>query len=124
MLSRLGWECGLRCFLPTRRWLLSYWPPSWSLALIMALVRRYKEGGRIVPPWQTKPSQLGHFSRRSTRTLKDCSFVSRSGQNAPFLQTADCIEGGGDQCPLLQTRQCVPQPGQAYPPVQNAIPGY
>jgi high-affinity iron transporter len=61
---------------------------------------------------------------RSTRTLKDCSFVSHSRQNAPFLQTADCIEGGGDQRPLLQTRQCVPQPGQAYPRVQNAIPGY
>src|SRR6476646_7605463 len=64
MLSRLGWECGLRCFLPTRRWLLSYWPPFWSLAPIMALVRCCKEDGRIVPPWQTKPSQLGHFSRR------------------------------------------------------------
>ena len=61
---------------------------------------------------------------QSTRTLKDCSFVSRSGQNAPFLQTADCIEGVGDQRPLLQTRQCVPQPGQACPPVQNATPGY
>jgi len=45
---------------------------------------------------------------RSTRTLKGRSFVSRSRQNAPFLQTADCIEGGGDQRPLLQTRQCVP----------------
>ena len=61
---------------------------------------------------------------RSTRTLKGRSFVSRSRQNAPFLQTADCIEGGGDQRPLLQTRQCVPQPGRAYPQVRNAIPGY
>jgi high-affinity iron transporter len=60
----------------------------------------------------------------STRTLKDCSFVSRSRQNVPFLQTADCIEGGGDQRPLIQTRQCVPQPGRAYPPVRSAIPGY
>ena len=64
------------------------------------------------------------LSTRSARTLKDCSFASRSQQNAPFLQTADCIEGGADQRPLLQTRQCVPQPGQAYPRVQNAIPGY
>jgi hypothetical protein len=61
---------------------------------------------------------------RSTRTLKDCSFVSRSRQNAPFLQTVDCIEGGADQHPLLQTRQCVPQAGRAYPPVQNAILDY
>jgi high-affinity iron transporter len=38
---------------------------------------------------------------RSTRTLKDCSFVCRSQQTAPSLQTADCIEGGGDQRPLL-----------------------
>src|SRR6476646_12154021 len=30
----------------------------------MALVRCCKEDGRTVPPWQTKPSQLGHFSRR------------------------------------------------------------
>jgi high-affinity iron transporter len=59
---------------------------------------------------------------RSTRTLKDRSFGSRSRQNAPFLQTADCIEGEGDQHPLLQTRQCVPQLGQVYPPTQNAIP--
>jgi high-affinity iron transporter len=72
---------------------------------------------------ETEPTRA-FLPTRSTRTLKDCSFVSRSGQNAPFLQTADCIEGGGDQRPLLQTRQCVPQPGRAYPPVQNAIPGY
>src|ERR1700746_1346080 len=124
MFSRLGWERGLRCFLPTRRWPLSYWPPFWSLALIMVLVICSKEDGRIIARWQTKPSQLGHFSGRSTRTLKDRSFVSRSRQNAPFLQPADCIEGGVDQRPLLQTRQCVPQPGQAYPRVQNAIPGY
>jgi high-affinity iron transporter len=58
---------------------------------------------------------------RSTRPLKDRSFVSRSRQNAPFLQTADCIEVEGDQHPLLQTRQCVPQLGQVYPPAQNAI---
>src|SRR5712675_157546 len=35
MLSPLGWGCGLRCFQPTRRWLLNYWPRSWSWALIM-----------------------------------------------------------------------------------------
>ena len=62
MLSRLGWECGLRYFLPMRRWLLSYWPRFWSLALIMALVICCKEGERIVAAWQTKPSQLGHCS--------------------------------------------------------------
>jgi hypothetical protein len=72
---------------------------------------------------ETEPARA-FLPTRSARTLKDCSFVSRSQQNAPFLQTADCIEGGGDQRPLLQTRQCVPQPGQAYPRVQNAIPGY
>jgi len=72
---------------------------------------------------ETHPARA-FLRTRSTRILKDCSFVSRYGQNAPFLQTADCIEGGGDQRPLLQTRQCVPQPGRAYPPVQNAIPGY
>jgi high-affinity iron transporter len=72
---------------------------------------------------ETEPARA-FLPTRSTRTLKNCSFVSRSLQNAPFLQTADCIEGGGDQRPLLQTRQCVPQPGQAYPRVQNAIPGY
>src|SRR5246127_2539722 len=64
MLSRPGWKRGLRCFLPTRRWPLSYWPPFWSLALIMALVICCKEDGRIVARWQTKPSQLGHFSGR------------------------------------------------------------
>jgi high-affinity iron transporter len=72
---------------------------------------------------ETEPARA-FLPTRSARTLKDCSFVSRSGQNAPFLQTADCIEAGGDQRPLLQTRQCVPQPGRAYQPVRNAIPGY
>jgi high-affinity iron transporter len=72
---------------------------------------------------ETEPARA-FLPMRSTRTLKDCSFVSRSRQNAPFLQTADCIEGGPDQRPLLQTRLCVPQPGRAYPPVQNAIPDY
>jgi high-affinity iron transporter len=72
---------------------------------------------------ETEPARA-FLPPRSTKTLKNCSFVSRSQQNAPFLQTADCIEGEGDQRPLLQTRQCVPQPGQAYPRVQNAIPGY
>jgi high-affinity iron transporter len=61
---------------------------------------------------------------RSARTLKGCSLGSRSQQNAPSLQTADCIEGGADQRRLLQTRQCVQQPGQAYPRVLNAIPDY
>jgi high-affinity iron transporter len=72
---------------------------------------------------ETEPARA-FIRTRSTRTPKDRSFVSRSRQNAPFLQTADCTEGGGDQRPLLQTRQCVPQPGRAYPPVRNAIPGY
>ena len=60
--------------------------------------------------------------RRSIRTLKDRSFVSRSRQSAPFLRTADYIEGEEDQRPLLRIRQCVPQPAQVYPPAQNAIP--
>jgi high-affinity iron transporter len=60
----------------------------------------------------------------SAKTLKDCSFALRSQQNAPFLQTADCIEGGEDQRPLPQTRRCVPPPGGVCPPVQNATPGY
>jgi len=72
---------------------------------------------------ETEPARA-FLPARSARTLKDCYFVSRSRQNAPFLPTADCIEGGGDQRPPLQTRRCVPQPGRAYPPVQNAIPGY
>jgi high-affinity iron transporter len=72
---------------------------------------------------ETEPARA-FLRTRSTGTLKDRSFVSRSRQSAPFLQTADCIEGGEDQRPLLQTRQCVPQPGRAYPPVQSAIPGY
>ena len=72
---------------------------------------------------ETEPARA-FIRTRSTRTPKDRSFVSRSRQNAPFLQTADCTEGGVDQRPLLQTRQCVPQPGRAYPPVRNAIPGY
>ena len=72
---------------------------------------------------ETEPARA-FIRTRSTRTPKDRCFVSRSRQNAPFLQTADCTEGGGDQRPLLQTRQCVPQPGRAYPPVRNAIPGY
>ena len=72
---------------------------------------------------ETEPARA-FLPTRSTRTLKGRSLVSRSRQNAPFLQTVDCIEGGGDQRPLLQTRQRVPQPGRAYPPVQNAIPGY
>ena len=72
---------------------------------------------------ETEPARA-FLPTRSTRTVKGRSFVSRSRQSAPSLQTVDCIEGGGDQRPLLQTRQCGPQPGQAYPPVQNAIPGY
>ena len=64
------------------------------------------------------------FPTRSARTLKDCSFASRSQQNAPSLQTGDCIATREGQRQPLQTRQCVPQPGPAYPPVQNAIPGY
>jgi high-affinity iron transporter len=72
---------------------------------------------------ETEPGRA-FIRTRSTRTPKGRSFVSRSRQNAPFLQTADCIEGGGDQRPLLQTRQCVPQSGRVYPPVQNAIHGY
>jgi high-affinity iron transporter len=72
---------------------------------------------------ETEPARA-FLPMRSTRAPKDRSLVSRSRQNAPFLQTVDCIEGGEDQRPLLQTRQCVPQPGQAYPRVQNAIPGY
>jgi high-affinity iron transporter len=72
---------------------------------------------------ETEPARA-FLPTQSTRTLNGRSFVSRSRQNAPFLQTVDCIEGGGDQRRLLQTRQCAPQPGQAYPPVQNAIPGY
>jgi len=42
---------------------------------------------------ETHPARA-FLRTRSTRILKDCSFVSRSGQNAPFLQTADCIEAG------------------------------
>src|SRR6476469_8465763 len=68
---------------------------------------------------ETEPARA-FLPTRSTRTVKGRSFVSRSRQSAPSLQTVDCIEGGGDQRPLLQTRQCGPQPGQAYPPVQNA----
>src|ERR1700724_802455 len=67
MLSRLGWEFGSRCFPPTRRWPLSYWPPFWSLALTMAPVTCCKEDRRIVALWQTKPNQLGHFSGRCLR---------------------------------------------------------
>ena len=63
---------------------------------------------------ETEPARA-FLPTRSARTPKECSFVSRSRQNAPFLQTADCIEGGVDQRPLLQTRQCVPPPGRAYP---------
>src|SRR5689334_1191014 len=77
-------------------------------------------------PWaanETEPAQI-FLRTRFTETLTDRSFVSRSPQNAPFLQTADCIEGEGDQRPLLQTPQCVPQLGQVYPPGQNAIPDY
>jgi len=72
---------------------------------------------------ETEPARA-FLPTRSARTVKGRSFVSRSRRNAPSLQTVDCIEGGGDQRPLLQTRQCVPKPGRAYPPVQNAIPGY
>jgi high-affinity iron transporter len=64
------------------------------------------------------------FPTRPIRTLKDCSFVSRSRQNAPSLQTVDYIEAGGDPRQPPRTRQSAPQPGGACPPVQNVIPGY
>jgi high-affinity iron transporter len=86
------------------------------------MLQRRRADTRAVPN-ETEPTRA-FLPTQSARTLKGRSFASRSQQNAPFLQTADCIEGGADQRPLLQTRQCVPQPGQAYPPVLNAIPGY
>jgi high-affinity iron transporter len=52
---------------------------------------------------ETEPARP-FLPTRSARTLKGCSFGSRSQQNAPSLQTADCIEGGADQRRLLQTR--------------------
>ena len=72
---------------------------------------------------ETEPARA-FLRTMPTRTLTDRSFVSRSPQNAPFPQTADCIEGEGDQRRLLQTRQCVPRLGQVYPRVRNAIPDY
>jgi high-affinity iron transporter len=57
-------------------------------------------------------------------TLKDGSFVSRSRQNAPFLQTADCIEAGVDLRQPPRSRQSVPQLGQVFRRVQSAIPDY
>jgi len=61
---------------------------------------------------------------RSTRAPKDRSLVSHSRQNAPFLQTADCIEARGDLRQPLRTRQCVPQPDQVFRRVQSAILDY
>ena len=72
---------------------------------------------------ETEPARA-FLPTRSTRTLKDCSFASRSRQNAPFLQTADCIEAGGGLRQPPRNRQCVPQPGQLYRRVQSAIPDY
>src|SRR6478736_4476982 len=93
MLSRLGWECGLRCSLPTRRWLLSYWPPFWSSALIMALVKCCKEDGRIVARWQTKPSQLGHLSGRGLlEHLKIAPLYHALGKTLHFFKLRTALK--------------------------------
>src|SRR5437588_3049096 len=50
----LGWGCGLRCFPLTRRWLLNYWPRSWSWALIMPQLICSAECDRTIAIWQTQ----------------------------------------------------------------------
>src|SRR6266576_15138 len=63
MLSLLGWGCGLRCFPLTRRWLLNYWPRSWSWALIMPQLIRSTEHGRTIAIRQTQPQPVLAFPK-------------------------------------------------------------
>ena len=124
-LSLIGWGCGLRCFPLTRRWLLSYWPRSWSWALIMPQVMCGAEYEWTVATWQTRPKPARDFPRPlSVRTLKDRSLVLCLRQNAPSLQIAGCIAAGGGQRQPIQTQRCVPQFGRVCRPVQIAIPDY
>src|SRR6266513_3923024 len=63
MLSLLGWGCGLRCFPLTRRWLLNYWPRSWSWALIMPQLTCSAEHDRTIAIRQTQPQPVRAFPK-------------------------------------------------------------
>src|SRR6266478_186406 len=59
----LGWGCGLGCFPPTRRWLLNYWPRSWSWALIMPQLICSAEYDRTIAIRQTQPQPVRVFPK-------------------------------------------------------------
>src|SRR6266478_370009 len=63
MLSLLGWGCGLRCFPLTRRWLLNYWPRSWSWALIMPQLICSAEHDRTIAIRQTQLQPVRAFPK-------------------------------------------------------------
>src|SRR5260370_29236795 len=63
MLSLLGWGCGLRCFPLTRRWLLNYWPRSWSWARIMPQLICSAEYDRTIAIRQTQPQPVRAFPK-------------------------------------------------------------
>jgi hypothetical protein len=86
------------------------------------MLQRRRADGRALSN-ETEPARA-FLRTRPIRTLKDGSLVSRSRQNAPSLQTVDCIEAGGGLRQPPRTRQSVPQLGQVFRPVQSAIPGY
>src|ERR1700749_1496485 len=94
----------------------------------MALVRCCKEDGQIVAPWQTKPTQLGHFSRRGPlEHLKIAPLYHVLGKTLHFFKLrtalkqekiyANCLEIGNAFRNLVR---CSDQSG-AQSPVTDGI---
>jgi hypothetical protein len=77
MLSLVGWGCGLRCFPLTRRWLLNYWPRSWSWALIMPQLICSAEYDRTIAIWQTQSQPVRAFPTSLLITNRWCYLFSK-----------------------------------------------
>jgi hypothetical protein len=93
-LSLLGWECGLRCSPLTRRLPLSYWPRSWSWALIMPQTMCGAEYERTVATWQTQPQPARAFPRSlSANTQGSSWFTNRNTDTNGADSIAEGIEG-------------------------------